>query len=77
MFEKLEIFPKILGIFILIQPFNFPLRTKRRSGVINRQKLKKKTGTDDACYIYFKVVYPLQNLISHELILIAKPSPRL
>ena len=40
--EKLEIFPKILGIFIPIQPFNFPLRTKRRSGVINRQKLKKK-----------------------------------
>ena len=42
MIEKLEIFPKILSIFIPIQPFNFPLRTKRRSGVINRQKLKKK-----------------------------------
>ena len=74
MIEKLEIFPKILGIFIPPLPFNSPLRTKRRSQTIQRN-LKKKTGTDDTCYIYFKVVRPLQNLISHELILIEKPSP--
>ena len=36
MIEKLEIFPKILGIFIPPLPFNSPLRTKRRSQTIER-----------------------------------------
>ena len=40
MIEKLEIFPKILGIFIPPLPFNSPLRTKRRSQTIERN-LKK------------------------------------
>ena len=51
MIEKLEIFPKILGIFIPPLPFNSPLRTKRRSQTIERNLKKKLELTTPVIYI--------------------------
>ena len=51
MIEKLEIFPKILGIFIPPLPFNSPLRTKRRSQTIERN-LKKNWNWRHLLYIF-------------------------
>ena len=51
MIEKLEIFPKILGIFIPPLPFNSPLRTKRQSQTIQRNLKKKLELTTPVIYI--------------------------
>ena len=57
-------------------PFNSPLRTQRRSGMINKHRnfLKKLELTTPFIYI-LKLFARCKKLISHELILIEKPSP--